>query len=150
MTTIGSICERDVICTNSETTVQAAAKLMRRYHVGALVIVDDAAGRRMPKGIVTDRDIVVEVAALDLDPNVITVGDIAMPELVTVREVEGVLETIELMRLRGVRRLPVVGEGGELVGIVSVDDLLETMSEQMSEMTRALGRERGHEFQARR
>ena len=73
-----------------------------------------------------------------------------MPELVTVREVEGVLETIELMRLRGVRRLPVVGEGGELVGIVSVDDLLETMSEQMSEMTRALGRERGHEFQARR
>ena len=132
MTTIGSICERDVICTNSETTVQAAAKLMRRYHV------------------VTDRDIVVEVAALDLDPNVITVGDIAMPELVTVREVEGVLETIELMRLRGVRRLPVVGEGGELVGIVSVDDLLETMSEQMSEMTRALGRERGHEFQARR
>jgi len=150
MTTIGSICERDVICTNSETTVQAAAKLMRRYHVGALVIVDDAAGRRMPKGIVTDRDIVVEVAALDLDPNVITVGDIAMPELVTVREVEGVLETIELMRLKGVRRLPVVGEGGELVGIVSVDDLLETMSEQMSEMTRALGRERGHEFQARR
>lgn len=150
MTTIGSICERDVICTNSETTVQAAAKLMRQYHVGALVIVDDAAGRRMPKGIVTDRDIVVEVAALDLDPNVITVGDIAMPELVTVREVEGVLETIELMRLKGVRRLPVVGEGGELVGIVSVDDLLEIMSEQMSEMTRALGRERGHEFQARR
>ena len=72
MTTIGSICERDVICTNSETTVQAAAKLMRHYHVGTLVIVDAADGRRIPKGIVTDRDIVVEVAALDLDPNVIT------------------------------------------------------------------------------
>ena len=150
MTTIGSICERDVICTNSETTVQAAAKLMRHYHVGTLVIVDAADGRRIPKGIVTDRDIVVEVAALDLDPNVITAGDIAMRELVTVREGDGVLETVELMRLKGVRRLPVVDEGGQLVGIVSIDDLFEIISEQMTEMTRTLGRERGHERQARR
>ena len=150
MTTIGSICEHDVICTNSETTVQGAAKLMRKHHVVTLVIVDAATGRRIPKGIVTDRDIVVEVAALDLDPNVITVGDIATPELITVREGEGVLETVELMRLKGVRRLPVVGEGGELTGIISVDDLLETMCEQMSEMARSLGRERGHEFHDRR
>jgi CBS domain-containing protein len=150
MTTIGTICERDVICAGRETTVQAAAKLMRHYHVGCLVIVDETDGRRVPVGIVTDRDIVVEVSALDLDPNVITIGDIGMPELVTVREGEGLLETVEIMRYKGVRRLPVVNESGELTGIVSIDDLLETLTEQMSEMARILGRERQHEVQTRR
>ena len=101
-------------------------------------------------GIVTDRDIVVEVSALDLDPNVLTVGDIASPDLVTVREDDSVLQTMEIMRAKGVRRLPVTSERGDLVGIVSIDDLLETMSEQMFELTRALGRARVREVQVRR
>lgn len=150
MTTIGTICERDVICAGSETTVQAAAKLMRHHHVGCLVIVDQSDGRRVPVGIVTDRDIVVEVSALDLDPNVITIGDIGTPELEVVREGEGLLETVEIMRFKGVRRLPVVSEGGELTGIVSIDDLFEALTGQMSETARILGRERQHEMQARR
>lgn len=150
MATIGVICERNVICAGGETTVQAAAKLMRHYHVGSLVIVDNVDGRRIPVGIVTDRDIVIEVSALDLDPNVITIADIASPQLVTVREGEGVLQTAEIMRHRGVRRLPVVSEGGDLVGIVSLDDLFATLTEQMTEMARTLGREREHEVQTRR
>jgi CBS domain-containing protein len=150
MSTIEMICERDVICAGRDTTVQAAAKLMRHYHVGSLVIVDETYGRRVPVGIVTDRDIVVEVNALDLDPNVITVGDIALPELVTVREGEGVLQTAEIMRYKGVRRLPVVNEAGDLIGIVSIDDLLEVLTEQMTEMARVLGREREQEVHARR
>ena len=150
MATIGTICERDVICTGRETTVQAAARLMRRYRVGTLVIAAGKKGRRIPEGIVTDRDIVVEVSALDLDPNVLTVGDIASPDLVTVREDDDVLQTMEIMRAKGVRRLPVTSERGDLVGIVSIDDLLETMSEQMFELTRALGRARVREVQVRR
>ena len=77
MYTIGKICERTVICAGTETTVQQAAKLMREHHVGSLVVVDAAAEGKRPLGIVTDRDIVVEVSALDLDVKVMTVGDIA-------------------------------------------------------------------------
>ena len=150
MTTSGQICSREVIFTTRDTTVQAAAKLMRQHHVGTVVVVDDANGRRVPVGIVTDRDIVIEVCAVDLNPNVITVGDIMAPELLTVREGEGLLQTVEIMRYKGVRRLPVVDRDGNLTGIVSIDDLLEALTEQMTEMTRILGREREHEAQNRR
>ncbi len=150
MTTSGQICSREVVFTTRDTTVQVAAKLMRQHHVGTVVVVDDANGRRVPVGIVTDRDIVVEVCAVDLNPNVITVGDIMAPELLTVREGEGLLQTVEIMRYKGVRRLPVVDRDGNLTGIVSIDDLLEALTEQMTEMTRILGREREHEAQNRR
>jgi CBS domain-containing protein len=150
MTTSGQICNREVVFTTRDTTVQAAAKLMRQHHVGTVVVVDDANGRRVPVGIVTDRDIVVEVCAVDLNPNVITVGDIMAPELLTVREGEGLLQTVEIMRYKGVRRLPVVDRDGNLTGIVSVDDLLEALTEQMTEIARILGREREHEAQHRR
>ena len=85
-----------------------------------------------------------------LDPNVITIGDIGTPELEVVREGEGLLETVEIMRFKGVRRLPVVSEGGELTGIVSIDELFEALTGRMSETARILGRERQHEMQARR
>ena len=150
MTTSGENCSRDVVFAVRDATVQSVAKLMRHYHVGSVVVVDETTGGRTPVGVVTDRDIVVEVNAVDLDPNVITAGDIMSSELVTVREDEGVLETVEVMRYKGVRRLPVVDAAGSLVGIVSIDDLLEVLSEQMTEMTRILGRERAHEVQSRR
>lgn len=148
--TIGEICNREVAYTARDTTVQAAAKLMRNYHVGTLVVVDEFSGRRVPAGIVTDRDIVVEVNAVDLDPKVITVGDIMGQELVTIAESAGLLETMEVMRFKGVRRLPVVGREGELVGIVSIDDLLEILAEELSDLTRIVAREQAHEAQARR
>ena len=150
MTTSGQLCSRDVVFTTREATVQSAAKLMRHYHVGTVVVVDDANGRRIPVGIVTDRDIVVEINALDLDPGVITVGDIMTSELVMVREDEGLLETMEVMRHKGVRRLPVVDRAGNLAGILSIDDLLEVLAEQMTELTRIVGRERAHEEGSRK
>ena len=150
MTTIGQVCEREVVYTTSETTIQAAAKLMRHYHVGTLVIVEAMEGRRRPAGILTDRDIVVEINALDLDPKTMTVGDIMAPGLVTVRDDEGLLQAAEIMRYKGVRRLPVVDAEGYLAGIVSIDDLFEALTEQMTEMARVLGRGRDHEIRNRR
>ena len=150
MTTIADICKREVVHAPRETTVQVAAKLMRHYHVGTLVVVEEINGSRLPAGIVTDRDIVIEVDAVDLDPKAITVGDIMAPEVVTVREDEGLLQAVEIMRFEGVRRLPVVDQGGNLTGIVSVDDLFEALTEQMTEMARILGRQREHEVHNRR
>ncbi len=148
--TSGEICSREVVFVTREATVQTAAKLMRSHHVGTVVVVDDLNGRQVPVGIVTDRDIVVEVNAVDLDPDVITAGDIMAPELATVREDEGLLQTVEIMRYKGVRRLPVTGGDGSLVGIVSMDDLFGALTEQLTEMTRILSRGREHEIRNRR
>lgn len=147
---IGEICNREVVFATRDTTVQAAAKLMRHYHVGSLVIVDDLAGKRIPVGIVTDRDIVVEVDATDLDPKVITIGDIMTPELITVPESEGVLETMEVMRFKGVRRMPVVDSDNQLTGIVTIDDLIEVLAEELTDLTRSISREQTREMQGRK
>ena len=147
---IGELCNRDVAFAMRETTIAAAAKLMRHYHVGSLVVVDEKAGRRMPVGIITDRDIVVEVVATGLDAGTITVGDIMVHEIVTAPESMGVMETIQLMRVKGVRRLPVVDAGGGLAGIVTVDDLLDVLAEELSELARIVVREQVREGQLRK
>ena len=151
MNTIASICNRSVAFTTPDTTVAAASKLMRHGHVGSLIVVEQLnGGRRVPVGIVTDRDIIVEVVATGLDPAVITVGDIMSRELVVGRESDTVLETLEVMRFKGVRRLPTVDGDGQLVGIVTVDDLLEALAEQLSELARIVAREQSREIAARK
>jgi CBS domain-containing protein len=151
MTTIASICNRSVAFTTRETTVAAAAQLMRHGHVGSLVVVDRMnGGKRMPIGIVTDRDIVVEVIATGLDPAVITVGDIMAQEIVVGRESDSVLETLEIMRFKGVRRLPTVGPDGQLIGIVTVDDLIEVLAEELSELAKIVAHEQSREAAARK
>lgn len=151
MANIGGICSRDVVFTTGDTTVSAAAKLMREHHVGSIVVVEQMnGGKRLPLGIVTDRDIVVEVVAPGLDAETITVGDIMTTELVTAPESEGLLETMEIMRYKGVRRIPVVDSAGQLIGIASIDDLLEVLAEEMTELAKIVTRERVHEVQARK
>jgi CBS domain-containing protein len=147
---IGEICNREVVYVNRDVTVQAACKLMRHYHVGSLVVVDEVDGKRVPVGILTDRDIVVEINAMDLDPKVITAGDIMSPELALVPENQGVLETIEIMRVKGVRRMPIVDGDNRLVGIVTIDDLLEVLAEELTDIAHIVSRGQSHERQARK
>jgi CBS domain-containing protein len=146
---IGEICTvQPIYCTRDET-VQGAALLMRKHHVGDLVVVDQADGERIPVGIITDRDIVVSVIALGLDPASLLVSDIMSDDLLTTAEDDDVYETIERMRFRGIRRVPVVSSGGSLTGIVSVDDLLEFLAEEMSELSRISTHQQAHEKRAR-
>jgi CBS domain-containing protein len=150
MSTIGEICNREVVYVNRDVTVHAGCKLMRHYHVGSLVVVDEVGGKRVPVGIMTDRDVVVEVDAMDLDAKVITAGDIMSQELVTVPEDQSVLKTIEVMRFSGVRRVPVVDSDGKLIGIVTIDDLLEVLAEELTNIAHIVAREQTHEKQARK
>lgn len=147
---IGEICNREVIVVAPETTISEAVQLMRQHHVGDVVVVTEAGGRRQPVGIVTDRDVVVEVVATGLDPAVLTVGDIMVPDLATVPEKTGVFEAIRYMRDQGVRRMPVVGEDGSLIGILALDDLLELLGEELGALARLVAREQGKEVQNRR
>ena len=146
---IGEICNREVVFSYPNHTVREAALLMREYHVGDLVVVEEN-GKRKPVGTVTDRDISISIVALGLDPDVIRVGDIMGPELVTVRENQGVFETIQQMRLKGVRRLPIVGEEGALVGIVAVDDLVALFADELTELSKAIVREQMVEVKTRK
>jgi CBS domain-containing protein len=147
---IGEICNREVVYVNREVTIHAVCKLMRHYHVGSLVVVDEMDDKRIPVGILTDRDIVIEINAMDLDAKVITAGDIMSQELVMVPESEGLLETIEIMRAKGVRRMPIVDAENRLVGIVTIDDLLEVLAEELTNIARIVSREQTHERQLRK
>lgn len=146
---IGEICTLQAVHCKREDTVQQAALLMRNEHVGDLVVVEQPNGERVPVGIVTDRDIVISVIALGLDPASLQVGDIMSDKLMTAAESEDVYETIERMRYKGIRRLPVVNNLGGLTGIVSVGDLLEFLAEEMSELSRISASQKAREKQTR-
>ncbi|MDB5948794.1 MAG: histidine kinase [Massilia sp.] len=146
---VGQICTTETIYCERDETVQGAALLMRRNHVGDLVVIDQPNGERVPVGILTDRDIVVSVIALGLDPASLLVGDIMSDDLLTCSEADDVYETIERMRLRAIRRVPVVNAAGGLTGIVSVDDLLEFLAEEMGELARIGPHQQSHEKRAR-
>jgi CBS domain-containing protein len=146
---IGEICNREVVIVQRDTTIQEAAKLMRSHHVGALVVVKEVAGKRHPVGLVTDRDLVIEVLAPELDASVITVGDIMLPKPATVPETTGVFEAIQFMRDKAVRRLPVVDGQGALIGIVALDDLLSLLADELSELSTLVTREQKKEMDSR-
>jgi len=147
---IGEMCNREVVIVSKETSILEVAQLMRQHHVGdVVVVVEEQGGRRIPVGIVTDRDIVIEIVAKDIDFHNLVVGDIMGLQLVTVREREGVFETMQVMRLKGVRRLPVVDEEGGLIGILTLDDLIGLLAEEMNELARLISREQAREAQAR-
>ncbi len=147
----GDVCNREVVFIQRDASVFEAASLMREHHVGDLVVVEEKEnGRRTPVGILTDRDIVLEVIAEGVDIGGVVVGDIMSFELVTVAEDDDLFDTLKRMRLKGVRRLPVVDRGGALVGIVTVDDLLDLLAEQVSDLARIIQREQTHERERRR
>lgn len=146
---VGEICSRIVVVAERSTPVQQAAKLMRDHHIGALVVTEGGAGARRPVGIVTDRDLVVEVVAADLDYRTLSVGDIMSERPATLPENAGLFEIISHMRSGGVRRLVVVDASERLLGIVAMDDLIPVLAEEMSALAQAIRVERRREAQRR-
>lgn len=133
---ISGISTLETVHCKRETNVLEAALMMRLHHVGDLVVVDEENGKLLPAGILTDRDIVVSVVAEGLDANSIEAGDIMSAELLVASEDADIHETIERMRFKGVRRMPVVNSSGVLVGIVSSDDLIQFLADEMTELAR--------------
>ncbi len=146
---VGTLCTIDTVCCGPGESVQGAASLMRKYHVGDVVVVDDPDGARRPVGIVTDRDIVVSVVALGLDPLGLQAGDVMSGDLLLADECDEVDATIERMRQRGIRRVPVVAADGRLAGIVSADDLLGWLAEEMEALARISPHQQQHERHTR-
>lgn len=146
---IGDVCTREVLVAPTETTIVEAAQIMRKHHVGDLIVVKGQGDIRIPSGIVTDRDIVLSVVATGLDPTVFTLGDLVTDPLITVRQDLGVFECIQRMRMYGVRRMPVVNLDEELVGIISVDDLVQLLGKELSDLGSLIVREQAKELSTR-
>lgn len=133
--TIARVCHREVRLADEEDSVLAAAASMRDQNVGTL-LVNDAQGR--PCGIITDRDLVVRVLGEGRDPTRTRVTDVMTRHPNTVKVDTTIEEALATMRLLGVRRMPVVGAKGELVGVVSVDDVLALLAAELDCLSKVL------------
>lgn len=146
----GEICNRIVVVAERSTPVLAAAQRMREQHVGCLVVVEEAALGRRVVGVLTDRDIVTAVIAKAVDAGKLRVEDVMSAEAVTAAESTPFAELLATMRRQGLRRLPVVDGKGMLVGLITLDDLLEVLAEQMRTLVQAIGTEQQRERRTRR
>jgi CBS domain-containing protein len=131
---LGKICTRPVVTASAQMTVDEAARAMRSKNVGALVVVN--AGR--PVGMLTDRDVAIEVVAKGLDPDTARVGDVMHKKPITIREDLGILDAAKVFAKTGVRRLPVVTKSGVLVGVIAVDDLIMLLGNELGHVAGAL------------
>lgn len=122
-----------------------AAKAMLESHVGSLVVVEPAATGRKPVGILTDRDIVRGQLRLSADLFCLTVGDVMTPDPLTLTANVSVTEAIEAMHARAVRRAPVVDGSGNLLGVVTLDDLVPAVSRELEELATLIGKQARHE-----
>jgi CBS domain-containing protein len=141
--TVGGLCNRNVVAAPRGEAIVDAAKRMRMFHVGDVVVVENRGGKRVPVGILTDRDIVLSVVASD--PSHISsllVSDAMSSELVTAREDMCFADALKLMQERGVRRLPVVDGEGTLVGILTLDDVMQFFADEMTGIMNVMARER--------
>jgi len=146
---IGKICNRETVIARAEDTIVEVAKLMRRHHVGDVVVIESGEGGNVPIGILTDRDLVMEILAQDLSPDAVTAGDIMSGEIVTAREEDGIWDTLQRMRVKGVRRVPIVDARGGLIGILALDDLLELLAGELADLAKIVRREEGRERTSR-
>lgn len=147
--TAGELCSRIVVFAERGMGLVEAANLMREHHVGSLVVIEETPKGRVPVGMLTDRDIAVGILAKGVDARTLRVGEVMSADIATVREQDDVLDALRQMRARGVRRLPVTDAAGVLVGILSIDDVLEVIAEQLAHLARAIASERAHEAKAR-
>jgi CBS domain-containing protein len=144
----GDICTRDVVFVYRSLPIDDAARLMRERHGGTVVGVDEMALGRVVAGMLTDRDIVTAVVAKGLDPATLRVEDAMSTDLVLARDNDSVMELLGRMRRKGVRRLPVADARGVLVGLVSLDDVLEAIAQQLDGLVGAM--RSGHRHEADR
>jgi len=135
---IAALCVPDVVQIAPGASVREAAIAMRSHHVGSLVVTEVAHGVVSPVGILTDRDIVLAVVAKGIDADEVTVADIMTRALVTCAEDDALRDVLEIMRTRGVRRVPVVDARRALRGIVAIDDILLALSSGLVDVSKVL------------
>lgn len=148
--TAGEYCNREVVIVDRAESIREAARLMRDHHVGDVVVVEKTENGAVPRGILTDRDIVIELLAEGIDLDTVNIGDVMSTDLVSVSEDTKLLDAINLMRDKSIRRLIVLTPLGALAGLLTVDDVIELITEQLSSLTQLISNEIEFERQHRK
>ncbi len=128
MPEIKSIVREQVVSASPDISITDLAQLMEEENVGSVVIVEE----EQPRGIVTDRDITIEVVAHDQDPTSMTAADVMNENLVTVDVESGIFDVIRTMKEASVRRIPAVDPDGNLAGIVAFDDFVILLGRELN------------------
>jgi CBS domain-containing protein len=127
------------------SSLKFAAIQMKRQHVGSVVVVEKDIHPLKPVGILTDRDIVLRAAVDDLDMNTTPVEKAMSKKLVMIGRGNGLSETISLMSQKGVRRVLVVDENKRLCGLLSSDDLVRILAEDLNRLGLLFAMQTRHE-----
>ena len=135
---VGRICNREVDLAEPDEAVQIAAQRMNSRNVGTLMVLDNDS---RPVGILTDRDLAIRVVGKGLDSLGTMVRDVMSKAPECVREDTPIETALSYMRAGPFRRLPVVDDDGKLLGLVSLDDVLDLLSEEFNEIGRLVRHE---------
>lgn len=125
-----------VVTADPDTPVSEVARLMEQHQVGSVVVVED----EQPVGIVTDRDLALKLVGGDRDTETSTARDVMTPDPVTVEAGASTGTIIQTMVETGVRRMPIV-EDGDLVDILTLDDMMRLLAGQQTQLAQVIGRE---------
>jgi len=142
---IERIYTREIIGTQRSASLQEAAVLMRKHHIGTLVVTEDDPNNDQAVGIVTDRDLVIHAMAEGISAGEISVGEVMTPGLASVPLRADLHEALETMRAGGLRRLIVKGEDGGIAGILSLDDIVDALAADISSLAGVIRSERERE-----
>jgi len=143
--TVSDYCERNIALLTRDASLQEAAMMMRIHHLGEVIVIDKLNGKNIPVGVVTDRDLVIEIMALEVDVEQISVGNIMSLELITVRQDNNLSDTLDIMQQHGVRRLPVIDNSGSLLGVINIEVILKVLCQDLSKMLTLFNNERDNE-----
>jgi CBS domain-containing protein len=126
--TVYDCCQPDVIVVTPELPVVDIARLMEETNLGCVIVSEG----EKPVGIITDRDLVLRVMAARRDPTETLAMEIMSRDLIVLKNNMGLYEAMDHMRDKGVRRMPVVDDEGKLQGIITVDDIIRLLVEEMN------------------
>ncbi len=144
---ISDLGSRNLVCVERGASLQYAAQLMKKHHVGGVVVVE-ANGKNKPVGILTDRDIVLSVVAENL-PLSTRVEEVMSKNVVRVKHSEGIAAVVDQMEREGVRRIIITDEGGNAHGLVSADDILQLVARELNGLGKLVDRQIQNEKLAR-
>jgi len=122
-------CREQVVAVSPDTPAVEVARIMGEKNVGSVVIVT---GDNRPVGVITDRDLTIRVMAQEKNPGEVRAGDIRTRDVITFQDSMGIYEAIQKMTAEGIRRMPVVDDTGRLIGIVTMDDIIRMLGEEMA------------------
>jgi CBS domain-containing protein len=146
---IGDVCKRGAISIANTEGISEAARLMREHHIGFLIVHQLGDDLRRPIGVLTDRDLVIEVMARKVDPEALRVDDVMTRKPLVAIETEDVSDLLQAMHLGGVRRVPVVDVRGALTGVIAIDDIFDMVTNFMCDLTGSIKHEQRMERRAR-